>query len=672
MTPSSGSNVPPAKRRRLDNTARVEAEGTGATSTSLSRPVSPPLSRRKSPTPVPTNLPSNSPSLLVPAPTWGFNDVSKQTLAPAPSQPSPSLKAANQSAVQQPEESKLEEENGSTGDSIRYVPAPFQLTKIRDLALHQNVDTVELKDILGDPLIKECWIFNFLFDLDFVMQQFDGDVRDLVKVKIVHGFWKRDDARRIGMMEAAEQYPNMELVNAYLPDPFGTHHSKMLILFRHDNRAQIIIHTANMISKDWTNMTQAVWRSPLLPPSQVPLNVVPHAIGNGLRFHIDLRNYLLAYETKLQRLVDQLALYDFSAIRAAFLGSVPSRQIFSEAKPALQTSFGWLGLQQVLNSVPIRPKKEPRKRPHIVLQVSSIATLGAAPTWLSYFQSVLSLSRTPQHLFNTSKPKFNIIFPTAEEVRTSLDGYESGQSIHVKLQSAQQQKQLQYMHPLFCHWKHTSSSPLSSNAINLRKEAQRGPAAPHIKTYIRFSDESHGSIDWAIITSANLSKQAWGDVVNKQGEVRVQSYETGVVVWPDLFKDASADQDCEVEMVPTFGRDMPETSNTPDKPSNPQYLHRGSQADEGDETEDEDRALVDDDDETEDETEEFMQAIAAAHSKGKRKFVPHTKKRIIVGLRMPYDLPLSSYGPKDVPWCATQTYTEPDWKGRAWGGFQPR
>jgi hypothetical protein len=22
---------------------------------------------------------------------------------------------------------------------------------------------------LGDPLIKECWNFNFLFDLDFVM-----------------------------------------------------------------------------------------------------------------------------------------------------------------------------------------------------------------------------------------------------------------------------------------------------------------------------------------------------------------------------------------------------------------------------------------------------------------------------------------------------------------------
>lgn len=31
-------------------------------------------------------------------------------------------------------------------------------------------------------------------------QQFDEDVRDLVKVRIIHGFWKRDDERRIHMM----------------------------------------------------------------------------------------------------------------------------------------------------------------------------------------------------------------------------------------------------------------------------------------------------------------------------------------------------------------------------------------------------------------------------------------------------------------------------------------
>ena len=50
-----------------------------------------------------------------------------------------------------------------------YISSPVQLTKIRDLAPHQNVDAVGLGELLGDPMIKECWNFNFLFDINFVM-----------------------------------------------------------------------------------------------------------------------------------------------------------------------------------------------------------------------------------------------------------------------------------------------------------------------------------------------------------------------------------------------------------------------------------------------------------------------------------------------------------------------
>jgi tyrosyl-DNA phosphodiesterase-1 len=49
------------------------------------------------------------------------------------------------------------------------VTSPFQLTKIRDTQDHNNVDTITLGDILGDPLIKEMWQFNFLIDIDFTM-----------------------------------------------------------------------------------------------------------------------------------------------------------------------------------------------------------------------------------------------------------------------------------------------------------------------------------------------------------------------------------------------------------------------------------------------------------------------------------------------------------------------
>jgi tyrosyl-DNA phosphodiesterase-1 len=77
--------------------------------------------------------------------------------------------------------------------------SPFQLTKIRDLPADLNKDTVTLKDILGDPLIAECWEFNYLHDIDFLMAAFDRDIRHLVKVHVVHGFWKREDQSRLAL-----------------------------------------------------------------------------------------------------------------------------------------------------------------------------------------------------------------------------------------------------------------------------------------------------------------------------------------------------------------------------------------------------------------------------------------------------------------------------------------
>ena len=127
------------------------------------------------------------------------------------------------------------------------------------------------------------------------------------------------------------------------------------------------------------------------------------------------------------------------------------------------------------------------------------------------------------------------------------------------------------------------------------KEAGRKRAAPHIKTYIRYNDQS---IDWAMVTSANLSKQAWGEAAASSGEMRISSWEIGVMVWPALFGQ-------DAKMVSTFQSDVP--------------------------TEAEDRSAG-----------------------------------TIVGLRIPYNLPLQPYGKDEKPWVATAQYSEPDWKGRTW------
>ncbi|KAF2746320.1 phospholipase D/nuclease [Sporormia fimetaria CBS 119925] len=651
MSPSS----PPRKRRKLSEDTSQNAEvvisepsnttgpredkaPTPSRFKSLSRPITPPLSRRSKQ-----------------RATSSSEEQEPKHLLHSVSSPAPGT-TPHQHDDRNPRSSSF--------------PSPFQLTRIKDLSPAENVDTVSLRDILGDPMIKECWNFNYLFNLHFVMEHFDPDIRNLVKLNVVHGFWKRDDERRLSLEEQATHYPaeNIKLISAYMPNPFGTHHTKMLILIRHDDLAQVVIHTANMIERDWRNMTQAVWRSPLLPllpenqfqsesgtqPQSEQKN--PSAIGTGKRFKVDLMRYLSAYASRLKDLRSQLIPYDFGAIHAAFIGSTPSREKPSEAQPDLRTSFGWPGLREILSNVPVSSSttpatsssKTPPSRPHIVIQISSIATLGQTPTWLNNFHSVLSTHSSfipkptfpPQPPAKPAKPKLSIIFPTPAEMRASLDGYASGDSIHTRLQSAAQQKQLQYLHPIFCHWR--SSSSLSTSSSKAEKsegmfKALRGPAAPHIKTYIRFSapfsldeklpDEDKGregtaeggkegnrskdiAIDWAMITSANLSKQAWGDVENKNGEVWVQSWEAGVVVWPALFKEGT-------EMVPVFGKDGCEERSVDEKGG------------------------------------------VSGGGKGKGK----------VALRMPYNLPLERYGEDEEPWCATMAYEEPDWMGRRWEGY---
>ncbi|KAI4087243.1 MAG: hypothetical protein LQ344_006926 [Seirophora lacunosa] len=396
--------------------------------------------------------------------------------------------------------------------------SPIQLSTVSGLPASSNIDTWSLGDILGDPLIKECWLFNYLFD------------------------------------EAAKRYANVQAITAYMAEMYGTHHSKMIILFRHDNQAQVIIITGNFIVRDWS-MCQAVWRSPLLAlidhTVQSPTHSGTLPIGSGRRFKKDLLAYLQAYGSKRTgALTGQLEKYDFSSTRAALIASVPQKQNLRSTDPEAETLWGWPGLRHILSSI---RSASAGTNPRIVMQCSSVASIGEK--WMASLLKSLSVTAAPNGSQPKQTPKVSLVFPTASEIRRSVDGYASGGSIHMKTQTPAQQKQLTYLRPMLCHWagEDQPSAPSSAEPdVGRVRQALRRRAAPHIKTYIRFADEGMNRIDWAMMTSANLSKQAWGEVATAGGEVRICSYEIGVVVWPDLWDEGAG-----VEMVPVFGKDIP-------------------------------------------------------------------------------------------------------------------
>ena len=111
----------------------------------------------------------------------------------------PPVSKYNRSDGRVTEVSKSQQDDFNKEQKYSSFPSPFRLTTISDLPPKSNRDTISLHDILGDPLIRECWIFDYLFDVDYLMRHFDADTRHLVQVKIVHGSWRREDSNRAGI-----------------------------------------------------------------------------------------------------------------------------------------------------------------------------------------------------------------------------------------------------------------------------------------------------------------------------------------------------------------------------------------------------------------------------------------------------------------------------------------
>lgn len=397
----------------------------------------------------------------------------------------------------------------------------------------------------------------------------------------------------------------------------------MMILFRNDDTAQVIIHTANMIPLDWNTLCQAVWKSPTLPLTKELDITSPGSvarIGSGLRFKQDLIRYLEYYgNRRTGQLVGRLQVHSFDAIRAAFIASVPTRIMTypPQNKPRDYTSFGWPGLREILSSFSTPPSNE---KSLIVAQVSSIASLGER--WINHFLNILRSGADQRHV-----PSCRILFPTAENIRHCLGGYIAGASIHMKFQTGLAKSQLSVLRPVMVKWAKTNNmSPVAAQRADSVSDAGRQRVGPHIKTYIRYSDTDMHTIDWAMISSANLSRQAWGDVPNERNEVRICSYEAGVMVWPQLFDEKFVENDVDNTSIQTVG-----TANDGDN---------------------EGKAVM---------VPAFKMDKPTNQSQDILK-QPNLIK--LIGLRMPYDIPLVPYEENEDPWCNAIEHRTPDCCGQ--------
>lgn len=326
-----------------------------------------------------------------------------------------------------------------------------------------------LQDLISGSDLRQMYQFNFMHDVPWVLMHLTA--KD-VESHFIYGY-KNESEDFAGqlMRQQTSGLDNVHIHGRRLEFPFGTHHSKIMVLKFDDDSYEVVIHTANMIEFDWRNMTQGVWRSARLVPGECTSE-----------FQTDFVRYLKAYRIPaITALAKDLLRYDFSKITDTLVASVPGNYLGDE--------WGMRQLAKYLHD-PV----------DLVCQVSSIATL---PT--SFFDDLKK---------STKAESVAVVYPTVENIADSLSGYESGGSIHFKRQSASQQAQYNRMRPWFRQW--------------FSEKADRQRAAPHIKTYVGLEPGTI-KVKWFLLTSANLSKQAWGVPNKRRGTFWIQSWECGVL-----------------------------------------------------------------------------------------------------------------------------------------------
>jgi tyrosyl-DNA phosphodiesterase-1 len=62
---------------------------------------------------------------------------------------------------------------------------------------------------------------------------------------------------------------------------------------------------------------------------------------------------------------------------------------------------------------------------------------------------------------------------------------------------------------------------------------------PHIKTYTRIYQDKNDKffVAWHLLTSANLSRAAWGEYQKNKTQIYIKSFELGVLFCPSLWED---------------------------------------------------------------------------------------------------------------------------------------
>jgi tyrosyl-DNA phosphodiesterase-1 len=371
---------------------------------------------------------------------------------------------------------------------------------------------------------------------------------------------------------------------------YGCHHTKMCLVGYSSGRLRVNIHTSNLRKEDLHDKCQGAFLQDFFPKNDDQLSGFETSA-----FEEALVTYLESYDFKsplvwnrssteagAETLVSHLQAYDFSTAVGVLIPSVPGyhtnirirNAAVADNSAGREKLFGYLGVQQAIRDH--CPKDADRRGSgNIVCQFSSMGSLSKpylhklADAWNAAAPSTSSASqpvRKKRKLGGTEggalSSKLAIVWPTVEEIETSVEGRYGGNSVPGRTKNLSKE----FLRPLLHRWRSSGTKKREEEEENLGK----GPHVPHIKTYYQVvgrgvgddhtvrggcfdassgvpprDDTDANDMFWFVLTSHNLSKAAWGEVQNRRDftggfvstreTLVVQHWELGVFVAPSTL-----------------------------------------------------------------------------------------------------------------------------------------
>lgn len=325
-----------------------------------------------------------------------------------------------------------------------------------------------------------------------------------------------------------------------------TPHAKVSLVI-YPRWLRVIVTSANLCESDWERKTQGIWfqdfplKADTEANSEQNSNSFPHgspassssssASANykeGQKLQ-SLRMNALSQEeiTKARALARdfEAALKDFFTLISSkkFDISLFEQYDYRNVRVCLVTSvirlaplemsrnYGFLKMASLLSKEPQPPLGT--KSDSTVQLYSQMSSMGkVSRKWLETLRESFASESTGSKKTTGMK----IVWPSVSFVRDSIDGWMSGGSLCIRDKNllADSKNAVSFM------MQYVSAQP------------DRVIIPPHIKSYWKvYSD---GTLGWMCLTSANLSKSAWGEI-QKGPNFAMNNYEVGVLFLPSLL-----------------------------------------------------------------------------------------------------------------------------------------